>query len=194
LYKNNLYITHFKPLIDFCSALIGFILLFPTFVLICLILFFFNHRKVFFKQKRPGKNKQNFTLYKFVTMDDNEQVTPIGTFLRKYSLDEIPQLLNVIKGEMSLIGPRPLLPEYLALYTDYQSQRHDILPGITGLAQVKGRNQLSWQHRFRYDVFYVKNQSICLDLYILKITIKNLFSRKKIKEAGVLIEKFKGNK
>lgn len=127
-------------------------------------------------------------------MDDNEQVTPIGTFLRKYSLDEIPQLLNVIKGEMSLIGPRPLLPEYLALYTDYQSQRHDILPGITGLAQVKGRNQLSWQHRFRYDVFYVKNQSICLDLYILKITIKNLFSRKKIKEAGVLIEKFKGNK
>ena len=127
-------------------------------------------------------------------MNENEQVTPIGAILRKFSLDEIPQLLNVIKGEMSLIGPRPLLTAYLNLYSDYQVQRQNILPGITGLAQIKGRNQLSWQHRFRYDVFYVKNQSIWLDLYILKITVKNLFSKKKIKEAGVLIEKFKGNK
>jgi lipopolysaccharide/colanic/teichoic acid biosynthesis glycosyltransferase len=200
MYKNAI-----KRFLDFSIALIGLVLIFPLFILVIVGLFFANQGKPFFFQLRPGKNRQLFKIIKFKTMNDKkdnegnllsdaERLTKIGAFVRKTSLDEIPQLLNVIKGDMSLIGPRPLLPEYLPLYNDFQNKRHEVKPGITGWAQVNGRNAISWQQKFEYDVWYVENFSFLLDLQILNKTIKKVFKREGITaENSVSAEAFKGN-
>lgn len=194
-----------KRFLDFIIALIGLILILPLFILVIVGLFFANHGKSFFFQLRPGKNEQLFKIIKFKTMNDkmdNEgnllsdeyRLTKIGAFVRKTSLDEIPQLLNVLKGDMSLIGPRPLLPEYLPLYNESQRRRHEVKPGITGWAQVKGRNAISWEQKFEYDVWYVDNMSFVLDCKILFLTIKKVFKREGITaENSVSAEAFKGN-
>ncbi len=194
-----------KRFLDFIIALIGLILILPLFVLVIVGLFFANHGKPFFFQLRPGKNGQLFKIIKFKTMNDKKdengnllsddyRLTKIGAFVRKTSLDEIPQLLNVLKGDMSLIGPRPLLPEYLPLYNESQRRRHEVKPGITGWAQVNGRNAISWEQKFEYDVWYVENVSFLLDLKILYQTIKKVFKREGITaENSVSAEAFKGN-
>jgi undecaprenyl phosphate N,N'-diacetylbacillosamine 1-phosphate transferase len=171
-----------KPVFDFFSALLGLVLLIPFFLLITFFLFFANDGKPFFFQSRPGKNGKTFKIVKFKTMNDrkdengkllpdSERLTKVGKFVRKTSLDEIPQLLNVIKGDMSLIGPRPLLTQYLHLYSDFQNRRHEVKPGITGWAQVNGRNAISWDKKFEYDVWYVDNVSLFLDIKILFKTV-----------------------
>ena len=160
---------------------------------------------VFFKQLRPGRNAELFELIKFRTMldaqdkagtllSDEERLTDFGRLLRATSLDELPELWNVFKGNMSLVGPRPLLEEYLPLYSPEQSRRHEVRPGVTGWAQVNGRNNLSWPERFRMDVWYVENQSFWLDLKILLMTVKKVFLREDINQSGhATAEKFKGN-
>lgn len=184
----KLYSKIFKPLFDRLSATIGFILLSPIFFTVWLVLMFKNHGKAFFYQERPGKNERIFKIIKFKTMNDKtdskgellpaqQRLTKAGIFVRKYSLDEIPQLLNVIKGDMSLIGPRPLLTKYLEVYNDFQKQRHNIKPGITGWAQVNGRNAISWEQKFEYDVWYVKNMSFLLDIKILFLTVYKVFKK-----------------
>lgn len=200
MYKNAI-----KRFLDFSIALIGLVLILPLFILVIIGLFFANQGKPFFFQLRPGKNGQLFKIIKFKTMNDKkdnegnllsdaDRLTKIGAFVRKTSLDEIPQLLNVIKGDMSLIGPRPLLPEYLPLYNDFQNKRHEVKPGITGWAQVNGRNAISWEQKFEYDVWYVENFSFLLDLQILNKTIKKVFKREGITaENSVSAEAFKGN-
>ena len=194
-----------KKLLDYIIALIGLVLILPLFILVIIGLFFANQGKPFFFQLRPGKNGQLFKIIKFKTMNDKkdnegnllsdaERLTKIGAFVRKTSLDEIPQLLNVIKGDMSLIGPRPLLPEYLPLYNESQNRRHEVKPGITGWAQVNGRNSISWQQKFEYDTWYVDNISFVLDCKILFLTIKKVFKREGITaENSVSAETFKGN-
>lgn len=194
-----------KRFLDFIIALIGLILILPLFVLVIVGLFFANHGKPFFFQIRPGKNGRLFKIIKFKTMNDKKdsegnllsddyRLTKIGAFVRKTSLDEIPQLLIVLKGDMSLIGPRPLLPEYLPLYNESQRRRHEVKPGITGWAQVNGRNAISWEQKFEYDVWYVENVSFLLDLKILYQTIKKVFKREGITaENSVSAEAFKGN-
>ncbi len=171
-----------KPVFDVLAASVGFLLLFPIFATTWFVLMIKNNGKAFFYQERPGKNERIFKIIKFKTMNDktdangvllepSERLTKTGIFVRKYSLDEIPQLLNVIKGNMSLIGPRPLLIRYLPRYNDVQKQRHNIKPGITGWAQVNGRNAISWEQKFEYDVWYVNNLSFALDIKILFLTI-----------------------
>ncbi|MFT7251131.1 MAG: undecaprenyl phosphate N,N'-diacetylbacillosamine 1-phosphate transferase [Flavobacterium sp.] len=199
-----MYKTYFKRILDIITALIGFILLSPVFVLVAIGLFFANQGKPFFFQTRPGKNEQLFKIIKFKTMNDKkdsdgnlladkERLTPIGAFVRKTSLDEIPQLLNVLKGDMSLIGPRPLLVQYLPLYNDIQKQRHNIRPGITGWAQINGRNAISWHQKFEYDVWYVKHCSFLLDIKILFLTVKKVIVPEGISQEGeVTMEVFKG--
>jgi lipopolysaccharide/colanic/teichoic acid biosynthesis glycosyltransferase len=166
---------------------------------------FANNGKPFFFQKRPGKNERIFKIVKFKSMNDKkdangnllsdaERLTRMGAFVRKTSLDEIPQLINVLKGDMSFIGPRPLLPQYLPLYNDFQKKRHLVKPGITGWAQVNGRNTLSWEKKFEYDVWYVNNQSFLLDLKIFLMTIKKVFINEGINQDGqATTETFKGN-
>jgi undecaprenyl phosphate N,N'-diacetylbacillosamine 1-phosphate transferase len=200
-----MYKTFFKRILDLIVALIGFILLSPVFVLVMIGLFFANQGKPFFFQTRPGKNEQLFKIIKFKTMNDKkdrdgnlladkERLTPIGAFVRKTSLDEIPQLLNVLKGDMSLIGPRPLLVQYLPLYNDIQKKRHNIRPGITGWAQINGRNAISWNQKFEYDVWYVQHCSFLLDLKILSLTVNKVVVREGISQEGeVTMEVFKGN-
>ena len=177
----------------------------PIFLLATIGLFFANNGKPFFFQTRPGKNEKLFQIIKFKTMNDKkdaagnllsdaERLTPTGSFVRKTSLDEIPQLLNVLKGDMSLIGPRPLLIQYLPLYNSIQKKRHDIRPGITGWAQVNGRNAISWEQKFEYDVWYVENCTFLLDVKILLLTVKKVFKREGISQEGeVTMEVFKGN-
>jgi sugar transferase EpsL len=157
---------------------------------------------VLFKQKRPGKHEKPFVLLKFQTLrpmseafiSHHQRVTKFGNFLRKTSLDELPQLINVLKGEMSLIGPRPLLMEYLPLYNDFQKKRHSVLPGITGLAQVKGRNALSWEEKFKFDVHYVENLHWKLDFKIGIMSFLAIFSQRGIYDTnGQIVENFKGN-
>ena len=200
-----MYKTFFKRLLDFTAALIGLILLSPVFIIVMIGLFFANQGKPFFFQTRPGKNECLFKIIKFKTMndkkdaqglllDDVHRLTKIGSFVRKTSLDEIPQLLNVIKGDMSLIGPRPLLVQYLPLYDDFQKKRHNIKPGITGWAQVNGRNAISWKQKFEYDVWYVEHCSFLLDVKILFLTIKKVFVREGISQEGeATMEVFNGN-
>lgn len=182
-----MYKSFFKRLLDFTAALIGFILLSPVFVFVMIGLFFANQGKPFFFQTRPGKNEHLFKIIKFKTMNDKkdsegnllpdaQRLTSIGSFVRKTSLDEIPQLLNVLKGDMSLIGPRPLLPEYLPFYNDFQNRRHEVKPGITGWAQVNGRNAISWEEKFKLDVWYVDNIRLSLDIKILFLTLKKIFN------------------
>ena len=177
----------------------------PIFLLATIGLFFANNGKPFFFQTRPGKNEKLFQIIKFKTMNDKkdaagnllsdaERLTPTGSFVRKTSLDEIPQLLNVLKGDMSLIGPRPLLIQYLPLYNNIQKKRHDIRPGITGWAQVNGRNAISWEQKFEYDVWYVENCTFALDVKILFLTVKKVFKSEGISQEGeVTMEVFKGN-
>jgi lipopolysaccharide/colanic/teichoic acid biosynthesis glycosyltransferase len=200
VYKN-----YFKTIIDFNFAFLALIIFSPIFILVTIGLYFANQGKPFFFQLRPGKNGQLFKIIKFKTMNDKkdyqgnllsdaERLTKIGTFVRKTSLDEIPQLLNVIKGNMSLIGPRPLLPEYIPLYNEFQKKRHEVKPGITGWAQVNGRNAISWAQKFEYDVWYVENFSLLLDLKIVFLTLKKVFKREGITaENSVSAEAFKGN-
>ncbi|MBU2527247.1 MAG: sugar transferase [Bacteroidetes bacterium] len=199
-----MYAPLLKPLADFLAALIGLILLSPLFVLIWLGLCIANSGKPFFFQKRPGKNGRIFTIVKFKTMNDRrdkdgnllpdaERLTRIGKFVRKTSLDEIPQLFNVLKGDMSLVGPRPLLPDYLHLYNEFQRRRHQVKPGITGWAQVNGRNAISWQQKFEYDVWYVDHLSFLVDLKILFKTFVKVFKREGINAVNAAtIEPFNG--
>lgn len=191
-------------MIDFSAALIGFLILSPLFVAISILLYFSNQGSPFFFQTRPGKNEKLFRIIKFKTMNDKknehgdllpdaERITKIGQIVRKTSLDEIPQLLNVIKGDMSLVGPRPLLPEYLELYNPRQKRRHEVRPGITGWAQVNGRNAISWEQKFEYDVWYVEHLSFLLDIKILILTIKKVFVSEGINsDTSATMEKFTG--
>ena len=200
MYKNII-----KPFFDFLIAFFLLLMASPLFLLVCLGLFWAQNGKVFFTQKRPGKNEQIFSILKFKTMTDQkdqqgnllpdaERLTHIGKFVRKTSLDELPQLINVLKGEMSIVGPRPLLPEYLSLYNEEQKKRHAVKPGITGWAQVNGRNAISWKDKFQFDVWYVENQSFGLDLKILFLTVKKVFRSEGINTAGqATTEPFKGN-
>lgn len=200
-----MYKSFFKRFFDFTLALLGFILLSPVFLIATIGLFFANQGKPFFVQKRPGLHGKIFSILKFKTMTDQKdaqgkllpddlRLTAIGAFVRKTSLDEIPQLLNVLKGDMSLIGPRPLLPQYLPLYNAFQQQRHDVRPGITGWAQVNGRNAISWDQKFEYDVWYTHHISLLLDVKILFLTLKKVVVREGISQDGqVTIEAFKGS-
>jgi lipopolysaccharide/colanic/teichoic acid biosynthesis glycosyltransferase len=200
MYKN-----YIKRFIDFIMALIALIFLSPIFIIITIGLLFANQGRPFFLQQRPGKNERIFTIVKFKTMNDMkdemgnllsdaERLTKIGAFVRKTSLDEIPQLLNVIKGDMSLIGPRPLLTSYLPLYNEFQKRRHEVRPGITGWAQINGRNAISWKDKFELDVFYVENVSFLLDLKIILTTVMNVIQSKDINQADhATISKFDGN-
>jgi lipopolysaccharide/colanic/teichoic acid biosynthesis glycosyltransferase len=202
--KNNFYTLVFKPLADILVAFVVFIVLSPVFVVVVLLLAFANSGKPFFFQLRPGKKGRIFKVIKFKTMNDRKdekgellpdavRLTPIGAFVRKTSLDEIPQLLNVIKGDMSIVGPRPLLVEYLPLYSDVQKRRHDVKPGITGWAQVNGRNTISWKQKFEYDVWYVENVSFLLDFRILRMTVRNVIKSEGINSAtSATMEKFTG--
>ena len=185
-----------KPFLDFLVSLIVLIVISPIFLLITIFLSIANNGKPFFFQKRPGRNERIFTIIKFKTMNDRtdddgkllpdaNRLTRVGAFVRATSLDEIPQLINVVKGEMSFVGPRPLLPHYLALYTKTQKQRHNVKPGITGWAQVMGRNAISWEKKFEYDVWYVANQSFLLDLKILLMTVKKVIFKEDINTEGV---------
>ena len=200
-----MYKIYIKSITDFCISLLVLIVTSPILILITLLLFFSNKGKPFFFQLRPGLNGKIFKIIKFKTMKDKKEsegnllsdekrLTKVGAFVRKTSLDEIPQLINVIKGEMSLVGPRPLLPEYLPLYNDFQKRRHEVKPGITGWAQVNGRNLISWQQKFDYDIWYVENISFLLDCKIVFLTIKKVFKREGISaENSVSAEAFKGN-
>lgn len=184
-----------KPVFDFLISLLGLILLFPFLLLFTILLFFANNGKPFFFQLRPGKKGKTFKIVKFKTMNDKkdadgkllpdaQRLTAVGSFVRKTSIDELPQLINVLKGDMSLIGPRPLLTTYLHLYNDFQNRRHEIKPGITGWAQVNGRNAISWEKKFEYDVWYVDNMSLSVDLKILFKTILKVFKRDGINAAN----------
>ncbi|CAD0220886.1 sugar transferase [Chryseobacterium sp. D764] len=200
MYKNYL-----KRIFDFVVSLIGITLLLPIFLIVMVGLFLSNNGKPFFFQQRPGRNGKVFKIIKFKTMNDKkdsngnllsdaERLTALGAFVRKTSLDEIPQLLNVLKGDMSLIGPRPLLVQYLPLYNENQARRHEVRPGITGWAQVNGRNAISWNQKFDYDVWYVENISFILDVKIFFLTAKKVFVREGISADGhVTIEPFRGN-
>ncbi|GAB3170020.1 sugar transferase [Telluribacter humicola] len=194
-----------KRLIDVTAAAAGLMVLSPLLLILTLLLWFANGGFPFFRQLRPGLHERVFTLVKFKTMNDrrdasgqllpdSERLTPVGRFVRKTSLDELPQLWNVLRGDMSLIGPRPLLVEYLPLYNEQQQRRHQVRPGITGWAQVNGRNTISWTQKFAYDVWYVDNLSLGLDLKILLLTIWKTIRREGISSAtSVTMEKFEGN-
>ena len=182
MYKNG-----FKIILDTLTSAIALIILSPVFLLLLLLLMIANRGNPFFFQKRPGKDERIFTIIKFKTMNDrkndrgellpdHKRMTAIGKIVRKTSLDEIPQLINVLKGDMSIVGPRPLLVEYLSIYNDYQKQRHTIRPGITGWAQVNGRNSVSWSDKFKLDIFYVQNISFLLDIKIIFKTIVKVFA------------------
>jgi len=200
LYRNFL-----KRIIDVLASLVGLVLLSPLFIIVTIILYFANDGKPFFFQLRPGKGGRIFKLVKFKTMNDRKnqhgellpddvRLTPMGKFVRKTSLDELPQLINVLKGDMSLIGPRPLLVEYLPLYNNFQSRRHEVRPGITGWAQVNGRNAISWSRKFELDVWYVDNVSLKTDLLILLKTFQKVFKAEGINSATyATMEKFSGN-
>jgi len=191
-----MYINYIKPISDFVLAVIFVIATAPFLLLVALLLFISNQGKVFFIQGRPGKNEKIFKLIKFKTMNDKsdakgnflpdeERLTSLGKLIRKLSIDEFPQFFNVLKGDMSLIGPRPLLPEYLPLYNERQKKRHLVKPGITGWAQVNGRNSISWQEKLELDVWYVENISFLLDLKIIFMTVKKIFLREGISSEGM---------
>lgn len=199
-----MYRNYFKRLFDFTIALVGLICLSPIFIVVTIGLYFANQGKPFFFQERPGFRERIFYIIKFKTMNDKkgtngellpdaDRLTPIGAFVRKTSLDEIPQLINVLKGDMSVIGPRPLRTYYLPLYSEIQKTRHEVRPGITGWAQVNGRNAISWTKKFELDVYYVNHISFALDVKIFFLTIKKVFVREGIsKEGHATTEAFNG--
>lgn len=200
-----MYKTIIKPFFDIFFATIGLVVLSPLFVILTLLLAFANNGKPFFFQLRPGKNGKIFKIVKFKTMNDKkdkegkllpdaERLTKIGAFVRKTSLDEIPQLINVVLGDMSIVGPRPLLTHYLHLYNEFQNRRHEVKPGITGWAQVNGRNAISWDQKFAYDVWYVDHISFTLDVKILLKTVIKVIKSDGINSAdAATIEPFDGN-
>jgi lipopolysaccharide/colanic/teichoic acid biosynthesis glycosyltransferase len=193
---------HFiKPLFDFVFALFLLIFLSPIIILFSILLFISNGGSTYFFQQRPGLNKKSFYIIKFKTMkgefgsplSDEERLTKIGRFVRSTSLDEILQLINVLKGDMSFVGPRPLLTKYLSRYNNEQTKRHNVKPGITGWAQVNGRNAISWEEKFELDVEYVEKQSFLLDFKILMLTLLNVIQRKGISSDGhATMEEFTG--
>ena len=183
-----MYRSIIKRSIDLVLVIIGLFVLMPLFLLLLVLLFFVNKGKPFFLQRRPGKNGKIFQIVKFKTMTDKkdangellpdfERMTLVGNVIRKYSLDEIPQLFSVLKGDMSLVGPRPLLEQYLPLYSKEQYRRHEVRPGITGWAQVNGRNSISWNEKFKLDIYYVDHLSFFLDLKIIGLTVVKVFKR-----------------
>lgn len=194
-----------KRVIDFLIALIGLILLSPVFIVVMVLLYFANQGKPFFLQARPGLNEKIFNIIKFKTMNDkkdgqgnylpdSERLTRIGSFIRQTSLDELPQLINVLKGDMALIGPRPLLPQYLSLYNESQKRRHNIRPGITGWAQVNGRNAISWTMKFELDIWYIDNVSFATDCKVMFLTLKKVIKKEGINQADqATVEAFTGN-
>ena len=196
----------FKSLFDKTLALFLIILFSPIYIVVSLLIFFKMGSPILFRQKRPGYKEKIFGIYKFRTMTnekdefgnllpDNKRLVGIGKFIRSTSLDELPQLFNVLKGEMSFVGPRPLLEEYLPLYNEKQKRRHDVKPGITGWAQVNGRNAISWEQKFDYDVWYVDNQSFWLDIKILWLTFLKVVKRSDISSStSSTMEKFTGSK
>ena len=200
-----MYKSFIKPFFDIMSSFMGLIFLFPLFLIITIFLYFANDGKPFFFQSRPGKNGKVFKIIKFKTMNDKKdkdgnllsdeiRLTKTGNFVRKTSLDEIPQLFNVLRGEMSIIGPRPLLTSYLHLYDDFQNRRHEVKPGITGWAQVNGRNAISWDKKFEYDVWYVDNVNFFLDCKIIFKTIQKVIKREGINTGdGSTKEPFNGD-
>ena len=182
-----MYKDYFKPFFDYLVSLLGILILSPIFIVVLIALLISNKGNVFFLQKRPGKNEKIFKIIKFRTMNDKkdtsgnllsdaERLTFLGSYIRKTSLDELPQLFNVLIGDMSLIGPRPLLPEYLSLYTERQTIRHHIKPGITGWAQINGRNAIEWNKKLEFDVWYVENLSFILDLQIMFLTLRKVIN------------------
>ncbi len=196
---------YFKTVFDRLMAFFIMILFFPLVLLVSFILFLQNSGSPFFSQIRPGKHGKLFIIYKLKTMrdtrsdsgellTDNQRTTPIGSVIRKLSLDELPQLWNILKGDMSFVGPRPLLLEYLPLYSKEQEKRHEVKPGITGWAQVNGRNTISWKQKFDYDLWYIKHQSFILDIKILGMTLTKVFKTKDVNATGLItMEPFNGN-
>ena len=202
------YIRFIKRPIDFFGSLVALIILSPIFIATIIFLYFANKngwKGVFFVQPRPGKNEKIFNVIKFKTMTDKrdsegnllpdaERLTRIGKFVRSTSIDELPQLINILKGDMAFIGPRPLLVQYLPLYNDEQHHRHDVTPGMSGWAQVNGRNNISWAKKFEYDLYYVKNIGPVMDLRVFITTIKKVLFRDDINQDGnVTMEVFNGN-
>lgn len=203
--KLSLYKSIIKPIADFLSAFILLLILSPFILVTMLVLLVANKGSIFFIQQRPGLHAKPFNIIKFKTMrdafdeygnplPDYVRLTKAGKFIRSASLDELLQLINVLKGDMSLIGPRPLLMKYLPLYSKEQSRRHEVKPGISGWAQVNGRNAITWEEKFKLDLYYVEHQSLSLDLKILFLTIINILQRKGISADGqATMEEFKGN-
>lgn len=202
----HMYKDYIKPLIDRIVALIALIMCLPVLVLISSLIIIFNNTQPFFIQHRPGQDEKIFKLIKFRTMtnqkdtngnllDDHLRTTKLGKFLRKTSLDELPELLNVLMGDMSFVGPRPLLIEYLEKYSPDQRKRHIVKPGITGLAQISGRNRLSWEEKFKLDLEYIKNLSLINDIFIILRTFVVIFNTSNInKSDNQTMDKFKGSK
>lgn len=192
-----------KRILDFTIALVLLVLLSPVLIACSLAIYLSGEHRILFKQRRPGLNEKIFSIYKFQTMtpqapgeekSDHERITKLGSFMRKTSLDELPQLFNVLKGDLSLVGPRPLLIEYLPLYNEKQKKRHLVKPGITGWAQVNGRNAISWEQKFDYDVWYVENWSLLLDVKILVLTFAKVLKRSGVNAGeNLTMEKFKGS-
>lgn len=203
--RSTLYIQIVKPVLDWVTALIVLLLCSPLLVLTMIVLAVSNRGKVWFVQDRPGRQGRIFRIIKFKTMrdaidasgqplPDNERLTLAGRIVRKASLDELPQLFNVLSGDMSIVGPRPLLVEYLPLYSKEQMERHAVKPGITGWAQVNGRNQVEWKERFEMDVWYARNVNFMLDMKILALTLVKVFRAEGISgRTSVTMEKFSGN-
>ncbi len=201
-----MYAKYFKRILDFIFAIVLFIITLPILLVIGMLVGIYLGFPIIFKQKRPGKDENEFTLYKFRTMTDakgengellpdDKRLTKFGLFLRSTSLDELPEFINIIKGDMSFVGPRPLLTEYLDLYNEEQRHRHDVRPGLTGLAQVNGRNLLGWEERFNYDIEYVKNINFSEDIKIIFKTIFLVVTRKGVSSSNSkTMEKFNGNK
>lgn len=200
-----IYRIHIKRIIDVIVSVPVLITLSPLFLIIFMLLLFQNKGKIFFIHTRPGKDEKPFNLIKFKTMNDkkdsqgnllpdSERLTTVGKFLRKYSLDELPQLFNILKGDMSLVGPRPLLFKYIPLYNAEQRRRHEVRPGLTGWAQVNGRNSISWQEKFKYDIYYVDNISFILDIKILFMTIMKVIKSEGINQSAERpMQPFNGN-
>ena len=204
--KRGFYEACMKRSLDFICALCGIVVLSPILLITALLVKMKLGSPVIFKQERPGLNENIFTLYKFRTMTDEKdengnlmpdevRLTKFGKWLRSTSLDELPELFNILKGDMSIVGPRPLLPEYLPRYNRYQARRHEVRPGFTGLAQVRGRNAISWEEKFDWDVKYVDHISFLLDMKIIFRTVKIVFCREGISsETSATMEKFEGTK
>lgn len=201
-----MYAKYIKRILDFILSLIALIVLSPVLLVVAILVRIKLGSPIIFKQQRPGKDEKIFTLYKFRTMtdkkdengnllSDSERLTKFGKVLRSTSLDELPELVNILKGDMSIVGPRPLLVEYLPLYSEEQKHRHDVRPGLTGLAQVSGRNSLSWEEKFNDDLQYIKHITFFEDMKIIFMTVTKVFKREGIAQEGnATMEKFTGNK